>query len=204
MIRRPPRSTRTDTLFPYTTLFRSVSYLIRKFTEAGLQPGNNGNWTQDVPLVEITAKNVSPLSFTGGKAPMSLKYGTDFVAATYRVQPQISVKARDVVFVGYGINAPEKGWNDYAGVDVKGKTVVILVNDPDWQAKEAKGEFNGRAMTYYGRWTYKYQASARQGAAAALIVHDTEPEAYGWTVADSSRTGPIDSAWRRGRWGEYV
>lgn len=102
---------------------KTVSYLIKKFTEAGLKPGNNGSWTQDVPLVEITAKNVSPLNFTGGKTPMSLKYGTDFVAASYRVQPQISVKDSDVVFVGYGINAPEKGWNDYAGVDVKGKTV---------------------------------------------------------------------------------
>jgi len=168
---------------------KTVSYLIKKFTEAGLEPGNNGSWTQDVPLVEITAKNVSPLSFTGGKTPMSLEYGSDFVAASYRVQPQISVKDSDVVFVGYGINAPEKGWNDYAGVDVKGKTVVILVNDPDWQTKEAKGEFNGRAMTYYGRWTYKFEEAARQGAAAALIVHDTEPAAYGWNVVESSWTG---------------
>ncbi len=168
---------------------KTVSYLIKKFTEAGLEPGNNGNWTQDVPLVEITAKNVSPLSFTGGKTPMSLEYGSDFVAASYRVQPQISVKDSNVVFVGYGINAPEKGWNDYAGVDVKGKTVVILVNDPDWQTKEAKGEFNGRAMTYYGRWTYKFEEAARQGAAAALIVHDTEPAAYGWNVVESSWTG---------------
>ncbi len=168
---------------------KTVSYLIRKFTEAGLKPGNNGSWTQDVPLVEITAKNVSPLSFAGGKTPMSLKYGADFVAASYRVQPQISVRDSDVVFVGYGINAPEKGWNDYAGVDVKGKTVVILINDPDWQTKEAKGEFNGRAMTYYGRWTYKFEEAARQGAAAALIVHDTEPAAYGWNVVESSWTG---------------
>jgi Zn-dependent M28 family amino/carboxypeptidase len=93
------------------------------------------------------------------------------------------------VFVGYGINAPEKGWNDYAGLDVKGKTVVVLVNDPDWQTKEAKGEFNGRAMTYYGRWSYKYEEAARQGAAAVLIVHDTEPAAYGWNVVESSNTG---------------
>src|SRR5690606_32267148 len=93
------------------------------------------------------------------------------------------------VFVGYGINAPEKGWNDYAGVDVKGKTVVILINDPDWQTKEAKGEFNGHAMTYYGRWTYKFEEAARQGAAAALIVHDTEPAAYGWHVVESSWPG---------------
>lgn len=168
---------------------KTVALLIERFKAAGLEPGNNGSWTQDVPLVEITAENVSPLTFSGGKAPLSLAYGTDYVVGSYRVQPKAEVKDSDVVFVGYGINAPEKGWNDYAGVDVKGKTVVILVNDPDWEVKEAKGEFNGRAMTYYGRWTYKYEEAARQGAAAALIVHDTEPAAYGWNVVQSSWTG---------------
>ncbi|ALJ13319.1 M28 family metallopeptidase [Sphingopyxis macrogoltabida] len=168
---------------------KTVAYLIKKFEEAGLKPGNNGKWTQDVPLVEITAKNATPLSFTGGKAPVTLQYAKDYVGFSYRVQPKTEIKDSDVVFVGYGINAPEKGWNDYAGLDVKGKTVVILVNDPDWQTKEAKGEFNGRAMTYYGRWTYKYEEAARQGAAAALIVHDTEPAAYGWNVVESSNTG---------------
>ena len=168
---------------------KTVAYLIRKFAAAGLQPGNNGKWTQDVPLVEITAKNATPLSFTGGKAPVTLQYASDYVAFTYRVQPRTEITDSDVVFVGYGINAPEKGWNDYAGLDVKGKTVVILVNDPDWQMKEARGEFGGRAMTYYGRWTYKYEEAARQGAAAALIVHDTEPAAYGWNVVESSNTG---------------
>jgi hypothetical protein len=168
---------------------KTVALLIERFKAAGLKPGNGESWTQDVPLVEITAKDVSPLSFTGGKAPLNLTYGTQFVAGSYRVQPNVAIKDSDVVFVGYGINAPEKGWNDYAGVDVKGKTVVILVNDPDWQTQEAKGEFNGRAMTYYGRWTYKYEEAARQGAAAALIVHDTEPAAYGWNVVQSSWTG---------------
>jgi len=94
------------------------------------------------------------------------------------------------VFVGYGINAPEKGWNDYAGLDVKGKTVVILVNDPDWQSEGLDGPFGGKAMTYYGRWTYKYEEAARQGAAGALIVHDTAPASYGWNVVESSWTGP--------------
>lgn len=168
---------------------KTVAYLIKQFEAAGLKPGNNGSWTQDVPLVEITAKNATPLSFTGGKTPVTLQYAKDYVAFTYRVQPRTEIKDSDVVFVGYGINAPEKGWNDYAGLDVKGKTVVILVNDPDWQTAEAKGEFGGRAMTYYGRWTYKYEEAARQGAAAALIVHDTEPAAYGWNVVESSNTG---------------
>lgn len=168
---------------------KTVAYLIKKFTEAGLTPGNNGSWTQDVPLVEITANNATPLTFTGGKTPVTAQYAKDYVAFSYRVQPTTAVKDSDVVFAGYGIVAPEKGWNDYAGLDVKGKTVVVLVNDPDWQTKEAKGEFNGRAMTYYGRWSYKYEEAARQGAAAVLIVHDTEPAAYGWNVVESSNTG---------------
>ncbi len=168
---------------------KTVAYIIKKYEEAGLKPGNNGKWTQDVPLVEITAKNATPLSFTGGKTPVTAQYAKDYVAFSYRVQPKTAVKDSDVVFVGYGINAPEKGWNDYAGLDVKGKTVVVLVNDPDWQIKEAKGEFNGRAMTYYGRWSYKDEEAARQGAAAVLIVHDTEPAAYGWNVVESSNTG---------------
>ncbi|WP_137753720.1 M28 family metallopeptidase [Sphingopyxis sp. L1A2A] len=168
---------------------KTVAYLIKKYQEAGLKPGNNGSWTQDVPLVEITANNATPLTFTGGKAPVTAQYAKDYVAFSYRVQPTTAVKDSDVVFAGYGIVAPEKGWNDYAGLDVKGKTVVVLVNDPDWQTKEAKGEFNGRAMTYYGRWSYKYEEAARQGAAAVLIVHDTEPAAYGWNVVESSNTG---------------
>jgi Zn-dependent M28 family amino/carboxypeptidase len=168
---------------------KTVAYIIRKYEEAGLKPGNNGKWTQEVPLVEITAKNATPLTFTGGKTPVTAQYAKDYVAFSYRVQPKTEIKDSDVVFVGYGINAPEKGWNDYAGLDVKGKTVVVLVNDPDWQTKEAKGEFNGRAMTYYGRWSYKYEEAARQGAAAVLIVHDTEPAAYGWNVVESSNTG---------------
>src|SRR3546814_442329 len=168
---------------------KTVAYIIKKYEEAGLKPGNNGEWTQDVPLVEITAKNATPLTFTGGKTPVTAQYAKDYVAFSYRVTPKTAVKDSDVVFVGYGINAPEKGWNDYAGLDVKGKTVVVLVNDPDWQTKETKGEFNGRAMTYYGRWSYKYEEAARQGAAAVLIVHDTEPAAYGWNVVESSNTG---------------
>ena len=169
---------------------KTIAYLVERMKAAGLQPGNKGAWTQDVPLVEITASQVAPLSFSGGKTPISLEYRRDMVVATYRVTPKIDLRASDVVFVGYGVNAPERGWNDYAGVDVKGKTVVILVNDPDWQTKSLDGDFGGRAMTYYGRWTYKYEEAARQGAAAAIIVHDTEPAAYGWGVVQSSWTGP--------------
>ena len=174
---------------------KTVAYIVDRFKQAGLQPGNpdgkgGASWFQDVPMVEITSGNVQPLTFTGGKTPISLAYRTDMVAGTYRVVPSIELKDSPVVFVGYGINAPEKGWNDYAGVDVKGKTVVILVNDPDWQTMTRDGPFEGRAMTYYGRWTYKFEEAARQGAAAAIIVHQTEPAAYPWAVVQSSWTGP--------------
>ena len=169
---------------------KTVAYIVDRFKAAGLKPGNHGSWFQDVPMVEITGENVQPLSFSGGKTPISLAYRTDMVAGTYRVVPKIDLANSPVVFVGYGIYAPEKGWNDYAGIDVKGKTVVILVNDPDWQTMTSDGPFGGRAMTYYGRWTYKYEEAARQGAAAAIIVHETEPAAYPWAVVQSSWTGP--------------
>ncbi|WP_294195832.1 M28 family peptidase [uncultured Sphingomonas sp.] len=168
---------------------KTVAYLAKRFAAAGLKPGNKGSWYQDVPLVELTAKNVSPLVFTGAGAPLSLSYGPDMVVGTWRITPRVEVKDSPVVFVGYGINAPEKGWNDYAGLDVRGKTVLILVNDPDWKTPGLTGPFGGRAMTYYGRWTYKYEEAARQGAAAAIIVHQTEPAAYGWNVVQSSWTG---------------
>ncbi|MEQ1510630.1 MAG: M28 family metallopeptidase [Sphingopyxis sp.] len=167
----------------------TVNYLIEQFRAAGLQPGNHGSWVQDVPMVEMTAQNVSPLRFDTPAGVQSLSYGDDFVAGSYRITPRTDIANSDVVFVGYGINAPERGWNDYEGIDVRGKTVVILVNDPDWQTPTVGGTFNGRAMTYYGRWTYKYEEAARQGAAAAIIVHDTEPAAYGWGVVRSSWTG---------------
>ena len=169
---------------------KTIASNVQRFDQAGLKPGNKGKWTQDVPLVELTANNVQPLVFSGGKAPVSLDYRKDMVVATYRVVPKVAIKNSDVVFVGYGINAPERGWNDYAGLDVKGKTVVILVNDPDYQAPDTKGLFEGRAMTYYGRWTYKFEEAARQGAAAAIIVHDSFPAAYPWGVVQSSWAGP--------------
>lgn len=169
---------------------KSVAYIIAQMKRAGLKPGNKGEWTQPVPLVELTQSNISPLTITGGKKPLNLAYKTDMVASSYRVQPHTAVASSQMVFVGFGINAPEKRWNDYAGVDVRGKTVVILVNDPDYEMQGLDGPFDGRAMTYYGRWTYKFEEAARQGAAAALIIHDTFPAAYPWDVVVSSWTGP--------------
>jgi len=169
---------------------KTLTYIVERFKKAGLKPANHGGWFQDVPLVGIAAHDVAPFVFSGGKAPVSLAYGADMIAATRRVVPRIDLAASPVVFVGYGVNAPERGWNDYGGIDVHGKTVIILVNDPDWQTPGTQGLFEGRAMTYYGRWTYKFEEAARQGAAAAIIVHDTEPAAYGWGVVRSSWSGP--------------
>lgn len=169
---------------------KTVAYLIARMKQAGLKPGNKGSWTQDVPMAEISAEP-TPLTFTvDGKAPVTLAYRNDMVIGTTRIVPKVEIANSEVVFVGYGINAPEQGWNDYAGIDVKGKTVVILINDPDWETKTLEGPFGGRAMTYYGRWTYKYEEAARQGAAAAIIVHDTEPAAYPFDVVVSSWAKP--------------
>jgi Zn-dependent M28 family amino/carboxypeptidase len=167
---------------------KTVALVADRFRKAGLQPGNGSSWYQNVPMVETLATPTA-LTVTGGSAPLSFNYRTDFVANTYQVQPRIDVASSDIVFVGYGIKAPERGWDDYAGVDVRGKTVIILVNDPDWEDDDLDGPFNGKAMTYYGRWTYKYEEAARQGAAAAFIVHDTAPASYGWNVVQSSWTG---------------
>jgi Zn-dependent M28 family amino/carboxypeptidase len=169
---------------------KTIAYISDRFQKAGLQPGNKGSWYQDVPLVELDTDPGPGIKVTGGKTPLTFAYKKDVVVGTYQVQPKIEIRNSDIVFVGYGINAPERGWNDYAGLDVKGKTVIILVNDPDWQTRTLEGPFEGRAMTYYGRWTYKYEEAARQGAAAALIVHDTEPAAYGFNVVLSSWAKP--------------
>jgi len=169
---------------------KTIAFLTERFKAAGLQPGNGDSWVQEVPLVEITGKDFAPLAISGKGAPLSFQYGKDWVGATYREEAATKLDNSELVFVGYGINAPEKGWNDYAGLDVRGKTVVILVNDPDWQTQGLEGPFGGKAMTYYGRWTYKYEEAARQGAAGALIVHQTAPAAYGWNVVQSSWSGP--------------
>ena len=173
---------------------KTVALLSARFKAAGLEPGNNGSWVQKVPLVEITGRDFAPLTIRGmGKdkgAEMAFAYQTDWVGSTYREEAATRLADSELVFVGYGIVAPEKGWNDYAGIDMRGKTAVILVNDPDFGAAGLDGPFGGKAMTYYGRWTYKYEEAARQGAAAALIVHDTAPAAYGWNVVESSWSGP--------------
>ena len=169
---------------------KTVDYLVAEFKKLGLQPGNRGAWTQEVPIVEITAGSDAELKL--GDA--ALAYGKDMVIWTKRVAPEVTLADSPLVFVGHGVVAPEAGWNDYAGVDMRGKTAVILINDPGFATGDEK-LFRGRAMTYYGRWTYKFEEAARQGATAAIIIHDDEPAAYPWDTVQNSWMGPqLDTA----------
>lgn len=168
----------------------TVTYIADQFQSLGLEPGNGDSYFQDVPLVDITADPESvPFVIEGEGEPMSFTYPEDFVTWTDRVVEESGVDDSEMVFVGYGIVAPELGWDDYAGADVEGKTVVILVNDPGYATQDPE-VFSGNEMTYYGRWTYKFEEAARQGAGAALIVHETAPAAYGWETVRNSWTGP--------------
>lgn len=167
---------------------KTVEYLAEQFRRMGLEPGNGGDWFQTVPMVETTADPSTSISLDVKGRPRTLAFGTDMVVGTRTAKPQVKVDASQLVFVGYGVNAPERGWNDYAGIDVRGKTVVMFVNDPGFHAKDP-ALFDGPAMTYYGRWTYKYEEAARQGAAGALIIHDDVGASYGWDVVRNSWSG---------------
>ena len=168
------------------------AWLADEMKRIGLLPGNHGSYFQSVPAVNITLDAAkSKLSFATPQGALTPKFPDDAVYWTARYKtPDVHVKDSALVFVGYGVVAPEYNWNDYAGVDVKGKTVVILINDPgNEDANPDPKFFKGKAMTYYGRWTYKYEEAARQGAAAAIIVHETVPAAYGWQVVRNSNSG---------------
>ena len=167
---------------------KTVQYIQAQFQRVGLQPGDKGSWFQTVPMQETTADEATSMTIDVNGKPHVLKFGTDMVVGTRTGQADVKVDASDLVFVGYGVDAPEQQWNDYAGVDVKGKTVVMFVNDPGFHAKDAN-LFLGNRMTYYGRWTYKFEEAARKGAAAALIIHDTEGASYGWDVVKNSWSG---------------
>jgi Zn-dependent M28 family amino/carboxypeptidase len=168
---------------------KTIDYLVREFSEMGLKPGYGDSYLQPVPMIELTNAERSDLSVEMDGGNMTLSYPEQMVINSRRLgtQPH-AVEDSEIVFVGYGIVAPEYDWNDYAGLDVAGKTVVMLVNDPGF-ATGNEDLFNGRAMTYYGRWTYKYEEAARQGAAAALVVHETEPASYPWEVVVNSWSG---------------
>lgn len=166
----------------------ATDYIASQFNRYGLLPANQGSFLQQVPLVQITADPDAVLAVSGG-TPLTLAYGSDMVVSTPRPQASVALVDSPLVFAGYGIVAPEYQWNDYAGLDVKGKTVVVLVNDPGYATGDPK-LFQGKAMTYYGRWTYKYEEAARQGAAGLLIVHQTGPAGYAWGVVLNSNSGP--------------
>jgi Zn-dependent M28 family amino/carboxypeptidase len=168
---------------------KTVQYLTEQFRRMGLEPGNGDAYTQDVPLVSVTATRVSSLTVAGEDGASTFSYMDEYMAWTKRLDESVALDASDLVFVGYGIDAPEYDWNDYAGLDVAGKTVVMLVNDPGFATGDADF-FKGREMTYYGRWTYKFAEAARQGARAAFIVHETEPAGYPWEVVSGSWSGP--------------
>lgn len=167
----------------------TLDYLIGEFEALGLEPGHGDSWTQEVPLVSIEARPGATLTVTGGEEPLAFSYGSEAMVWTRQLEETIGLDDSELVFVGYGIRAPEYDWNDYAGVDVEGKTVVLLVNDPGYATGDPE-LFDGNAMTYYGRWTYKYAEAARQGADGAIIVHETGPAGYGWEVVSGSWSGP--------------
>jgi Zn-dependent M28 family amino/carboxypeptidase len=168
----------------------TIEYLERAYAAAGLQPGvtlpdGTRSWRQETTLVAATLATPPTLTISGRDGARNYTYATQFSAWTRRLEETVTVTDAPLVFVGYGVNAPELGWNDYEGVDMRGKIAVILINDPDFETGDDRG-FGGRAMTYYGRWTYKFEEAGRQGAAGAIIIHETAPAAYPWAVIQSS------------------
>ncbi|MGB5980228.1 MAG: M28 family metallopeptidase, partial [Cyclobacteriaceae bacterium] len=169
---------------------KTINYLKDEFEKLGVEPGNGDSYFQEVQMVEISSQPQSAMVIKNGEGEsVSLDYLDDYVALTRRVQEQTKLQNSELVFAGYGVVAPEYNWNDYEDLDVKGKTVVVMVNDPGFTTKDEE-LFNGEAMTYYGRWSYKYEEAARQGAAGLLIVHDTEPASYPWSVVRGGWSGP--------------
>lgn len=167
---------------------KTVAYLIEQFRKLGLKPGNGKSYVQQVPLVQITAGSDASLSALGPQGARNLVLGKDMVIWTKRAVAEIQVSRSDLVFVGYGIVAPEYSWNDYADIDVHGKTVVALANDPGYASKDP-ALFKGNAMSDYGRWSYKFEEAARHGARGVLLVHDAKAEGYGWNVIQATWSG---------------
>ncbi len=168
---------------------RTVEYIEQQFRAAGLEPGVAGSYRQEVPLVEITTHADPAMELRGPAGRLSLRYGDEMVVWTRRPVPESRLRDAEVVFAGYGIVAPEYDWNDYSGLDVRGKIVLVLVNDPGYATQDA-ALFTGNAMTYYGRWTYKFEEALRQGAAGLLVIHETKPAAYPWEVVRNGAAKP--------------
>ncbi|MGV8959891.1 MAG: M28 family metallopeptidase [Stenotrophomonas sp.] len=170
---------------------RTVDYLIAEFRKAGLQPGGSeGGWVQPVPLVRAQVQGPVRASLRLKGKRRALANGEDVTLQSLRPQARVNLENAPLVFVGYGIDAPERGWNDYKDLDLHGKIAVVLINDADFEADQP-GAFEGKAVTYYGRWTYKFEEAARRGAAGVLIVHETAPAAYPWATVRASGTSPL-------------
>jgi len=168
---------------------KTIPYLIEQFKAAGLEPaGENGGWTQTVPMIHTRLQAPVNLSVTQAGQTLPLRDPDDVYLNTVRPVDRVRIANAPMVFVGYGVDAPERGWDDFKGVDVRGKVILMLVNDPDFEAAPGEpvaGKFGGKTMTYYGRWTYKYEEAARRGAIGALVVHETDAAGYPWTVVKS-------------------
>jgi Zn-dependent M28 family amino/carboxypeptidase len=173
---------------PFTTgETKAISYLQKRFAEEGLEPGNGGSYLQDVPMVNIETKADSVMQVQSAKGNFQLKGLDDYVIWTEKTEPVVSLRNDELVFAGYGVNAPERGWNDYAGLNVKGKIVMVLVNDPGYGIDSSL--FKGDTMTYYGRWTYKFEEAARQGAKGCLVIHSTKAASYPFSVVQNNWNG---------------
>lgn len=168
---------------------KTLEYLKDQFKKLGLEPGNGDSYLQEVPMVEITAKGDSTMEVSGHGKNLKLSGFEDYVLWTERTDPLLDWKNEDLVYAGFGIVAPEYGWDDYKDLDVKGKIVMVLVNDPGFGGEDA-GFFKGDTMTYYGRWTYKYEEAARQGAKGCLVIHSTIPAGYGFQVVQNHWNSP--------------
>jgi Zn-dependent M28 family amino/carboxypeptidase len=167
---------------------KTIAYLQDQFKKIGLEPGNGESYLQEVPMVEITA-TTDPEMVIKGKRPLTLQGREDFVLWTEQTTEAIDLKDADIVFAGFGVIAPEYNWNDYEGIDVKGKIVLVLVNDPGFGGSDSTF-FKGNTMTYYGRWTYKFEEAARQGASACLVIHNTVPAGYAFNVPQNNWNTP--------------
>jgi Zn-dependent M28 family amino/carboxypeptidase len=166
---------------------KTVAWLQQRFAAVGLEPGNNGSYLQAVPMVDIATRADSLMQVSSPSGSFSLKGFEDYVIWTEKTDPVVTLKNDQLVFAGYGVYAPERGWNDYAGLNVKGKIVLVLVNDPGYGIDSSL--FKGDTMTYYGRWTYKFEEAARQGAKGCLVIHDTKGASYPFTVVQNNWNG---------------
>jgi len=174
----------------------TIAYIVSQLKAAGAKPaGNKGGWTQAVPLIRFTVNPGPKFSLTAGGKTRALTDTQDIRAWTLQPTDRVTIANAPLVFVGYGVKAPERGWDDFKGVDLKGKIAVVLINDPDFEAEPGEavaGKFGGKAATYYGRWIYKYEEAARRGALGAIIVHETAGAAYGWSTVVASNGDSYD------------